>query len=130
MGAAGYIHPPAVSVRGGALRAPKKKVEGGADLHCPNLTLWFRAALAVQTQADCGAKKWAFTSWGRCQPTHRVVKIPAGILLLSKSLHLKCLVLSGSELEGLECWYCVPDKPWLRWTLVVGLGPVRSGVGI
>lgn len=97
MGAAGYIHPPAMSVRGGALRAPKKKVEGGADLHCPNLTLWFRAALAVQTQADCGAK-WAFTSWGRCQPTHRVVKIPAGILLLSKSLHLKCLVLSGSEL--------------------------------
>lgn len=76
------LHPPTMSVRGVALRAPKEKVEGGADLHCPNLTLWFRAALVVQTRADCGAK-WVYTSWGRCQPTHRVVKIPAGFLLLS-----------------------------------------------
>lgn len=72
-----------MSVRKDALRAPNKKVEGGANLHCPNLTLWFRAALAAETQADYGAKKWVFTSWERCQPTHKVVKIPAGILLLS-----------------------------------------------
>lgn len=55
-----------MSVRVGALGAPKEKVEGGADLHCPNLTLWFRTALDAQTQADYGEKKWVFTSWERC----------------------------------------------------------------
>lgn len=84
-----------MSIRKGAFGALNKEVEGGADLHCPNLTLWFRAALAAQIQADYGAKKWVFTSWERCRPTQGC-EDPSWDLVL-KSFHLKCLVLSGKS---------------------------------
>lgn len=108
------LHPPAMSVRKDVLEAPNKKVEGGADLHCPNLTSWFRAALAAQTLADCGAKKWVFPSWERCRPTHKVVKLPSGISLLSPSTQSVCLVLSGKSRMDPCSW------TWL----------IRPGVGL
>lgn len=89
------LHPPAMSFRKGALGAPNKKVEGGAHLHCPNLTLWFRAALAAQTQTDYGAKKWVFTSWESCRPTQGCEN-PSWDGAL-KFFYLKCLVLSGKS---------------------------------
>lgn len=76
----------------GALRAPKEKVEGGADLHCPNLTLWFRAALAVDS-GRLRSKEVGLYFLGEVSAHTQGCEDPSWDLAL-KSLHLKCLVVS------------------------------------
>jgi hypothetical protein len=71
-----------MSVRKGALGALNKEVEGGADLHCPNLTLWLRAASLHRLRQTMEQRSGSLLP-GRGVGPHKAVKIPAGILLLS-----------------------------------------------